>query len=257
VLAPARELSDPRILNELICARGVTTLAAVPSVLDILTREGALGGSLRRVVSSGEELGCGLHDRLFSGPAPNLRNFYGQTEVTIDAAFWQCRAGDTSRRIPVGHAIDGAELLILDEQLRPLPDGMIGQIFFAGGNLSRGYRGQPRATAERFLPHPFATGQRMFRTGDIGRLRHDNALILIGRDDDQIKLRGVRVEPGEIESLLVEHPSIREAAVVPIAIDDAATSSDPTGLDHDGLRVWLGRLLPENLELLERLVDEH
>lgn len=259
VLAPPRESNDPRILQQLIDARGVTTLAAVPSVLDLLTREGALEGtnSLRRVVSSGEELGGGLHSRFFRGPAPNLRNFYGQTEVTIDAAFWQCRSGDMSARIPVGHAIDGMELLILDQQLRPVPDGTIGQIFFAGRNLSRGYYSQPRATAEHFLPHPFATGQRMFRTGDVGRLRHDGALILIGRDDDQIKLRGVRVEPGEIESLLAEHPRIREAAVVPIAIDDAETTSDPTGLDHDGLRAWLGRLPPQNLQLLERMIDEY
>jgi amino acid adenylation domain-containing protein len=258
VLCEPHEQTDPAALLRLIRDRGVTTLAAVPSVLDLLVREGLVSGqtSLRRIVSSGEALSPALHERYFLGQAPGLRNFYGQTEVTIDGAFWDCRPGDQSSRIPVGRAIEGMRLLVLDHRLRPVPAGVIGQIYFAGRNLSRGYFGQPGATAASFLPHPFEPGSRMFKTGDLGRFRADGALVLIGRDDDQIKLRGIRVEPGEIEAALMAHPAVREAAVVPVTVDEPIAVSDPVGLDHDRLRAWLSRLPPHQIQSLGRLLNE-
>jgi non-ribosomal peptide synthetase component F len=230
----------------------------VPSVLDLLVREGLVEADtpLRRVVSSGEELSRGLHDRFFRGPAPRLRNFYGQTEVTIDAAVWDCRPEDESWRIPVGRAIEGMEILVLDEALERVPPGMLGQVFFAGANLSRGYHGWPSATAASFLPHPSGDGTRMFRTGDLGRLRPDGALMLLGRDDEQIKLRGVRAEPGEIEAALMAHPAVREAAVVPVAWEGGQGAGDPTGLGPAELRAWLDDLPFDQIQQLRLLLDE-
>ncbi len=118
--------------------------------------------------------------------------------------------------MPIGRPVAGAETYVLDRELRPVPVGVPGELYLGGVVLARGYLGQPALTADRFVPHPYATvpGARLYRTGDLVRWRADGTLDFLGRNDHQVKVRGVRVEPGEIENVLRAHPGVREAVVI-------------------------------------------
>jgi amino acid adenylation domain-containing protein/non-ribosomal peptide synthase protein (TIGR01720 family) len=191
--------------------------------------------------------------------APHVRMLYayGLTETTITSTIHELQLpGDLASldRLPIGRPIANTEVYVLDAQLRPLPIGAAGELCIAGPGLARGYRGQPQLTAERFVSHPFREelGARLFRTGDLARFRSDGAVEFLGRIDQQIKLRGFRIEPGEIERTLVSHPAVREAAVV--VREDApgvrrlvayvvlsANASPPNG----ELRTWLRGRFPD------------
>ena len=117
--------------------------------------------------------------------------------------------------VPIGRPIDNTEVYVLDENFEPVPIGVPGQLFIGGRNLARGYLQRADLTADRFVPHPFsAKGARLYRTGDIARWLPTGDLDYAGRVDGQVKLRGVRIEPGEVESQLRDHPNVREAAVL-------------------------------------------
>jgi len=122
--------------------------------------------------------------------------------------------------------VPGTRIYILDDALRLVPAGAVGEICIGGAGVARGYLGMPDETARRFVADPFAPGGRMYRTGDRGRFRDDGHIEYLGRSDEQIKVRGFRIEPGEIERALVEHPAVRDAAVAPVRAslpDDVAT----------------------------------
>ena len=137
---------------------------------------------------------------------------YGPTETTVWSAVHQVRPDDDP--IPLGFPIDNTALYILDGNLDPVPIGVAGEHYIGGAGLARGYRNNPGLTASRFIEDPFLREQRIYKTGDLCRYRADGSILFLGRLDDQVKLRGHRVEPGEIESLLLRHPAVQEAAIV-------------------------------------------
>jgi amino acid adenylation domain-containing protein len=141
---------------------------------------------------------------------------YGPTEATISCTTFSLGDAPWDERVPIGRPIAGLQLHLLDAQLQPVPPGSVGEIFIAGAGVARGYWQRAALTAERFVPDPFgAPGARMYRSGDLGRLRADGQLEFIGRTDDQVKILGHRIEPGEVESALLACAGVRSAAVLP------------------------------------------
>lgn len=148
-------------------------------------------------------------------PALTLYNEYGPTEATVWASVHRCGA-DEQGTVPIGRGIPNARLYVLDPQGRPVPQGVAGELYVGGAGVARGYLDQPELSAERFLDDPFSEDAqaRMYRTGDRVRQRADGALEFLGRLDQQIKLRGLRIEPGEIEARMLSVAGVREALVI-------------------------------------------
>jgi amino acid adenylation domain-containing protein len=215
VMARPEGQRDGAYLVELIACQQVTTVHFVPSLLQVFLEEPGLARcrSLRRVICSGEVLPAELAERFQDCLEARLYNLYGPTEAAIDVAWWACQ--QVERPLPIGRPIANVQLYILDPELRPLPIGVPGELAIGGAGLARGYLARPDLTAACFLPDPFgsAPGMRLYRTGDRARLRPDGALEFLGRLDEQVKLRGQRIEPGEIEATIAGHPDVRESLV--------------------------------------------
>ncbi|KRV49163.1 non-ribosomal peptide synthetase [Wenjunlia vitaminophila] len=208
---------DGGYLAGTIQAEDVTTVHFVPSMLQVFLQEQVEDcTSLRRVFCSGEELPRTLQDRFLARSRAELHNLYGPTEAAIDVTAWACRDDGDQRPVPIGFPIANTRVHVLDRLLRPVPVGVPGELHIGGRNLARGYLNRPELTAERFVEDPFApgTGARLYRTGDLARFRDDGAVEFLGRLDHQVKLRGFRVELGEIEAALARHDRVREAVVV-------------------------------------------
>jgi amino acid adenylation domain-containing protein len=192
----------------------VTTVAMVPSAAAELLRMGAIPPCVRTLALGGEPLRNELAQRLYAlGHVDRVLNLYGPTE---DTTYSTCKEVEQGRAAPmsVGRAVSGTTVRVLDPSLRPVADGEIGEVWVAGAGVSRGYVGAPGMTAERYRPDPLGEpGARMYRTGDLGRVLPDGDLDCLGRMDHQVKVRGFRVEPGEIETVLAAHPGVHEAAV--------------------------------------------
>jgi amino acid adenylation domain-containing protein len=207
---------DPGYLVDLVERRGVTTTHFVPPMLEAFLEQPDLERcrSLRLVVCSGQALPVEVQDRCLSRLGAELHNLYGPTEASIDVTWWACRARPGERTVPIGRPIAGVETYVLDRHLEPVPAGTPGELLLGGVCLARGYLGRPGLTAERFVPHPFGgRGERLYRTGDLVRWRPDGTIDYLGRTDEQLKVRGFRIEPGEVESALRAHPAVREAVV--------------------------------------------
>ena len=216
VIVPAGEERDAHLLAERMADGEVTIAGFVPSMLEALVADGALGRcrTLRKVFSGGEALTRDLQDRFFAETDAELLNTYGPTETSIDVTFWDCDRGGSGGRVPIGRPVANTAVHLLDSFLHPVPIGVPGEIFVGGESLARGYLDEPGPTAERFVPDPFGPpGTRLYRTGDLGVLRSDGAIEYAGRRDEQVKIRGFRIEPGEIETALRAHPDVRECAV--------------------------------------------
>ncbi|MEA2694109.1 MAG: hypothetical protein QOJ16_3496, partial [Acidobacteriota bacterium] len=193
----------------------VTLLNTVPSAVAALLKENALPASLRTVNLAGEPLLPSLVAEIYRSASGVERVFdlYGPTEDTTYSTFALRRHGGPAT---IGRPIAGTRVLLLDRACHPVPLGAPGELCLAGAGLTRGYLNRPGATAERFIPDPFAAhpGERLYRTGDLARQRPDGTLELLGRADRQVKVRGFRVEPGEVEAALSRHPGVESAVVV-------------------------------------------
>jgi amino acid adenylation domain-containing protein len=222
VVARPQGHKDPHYLAEIIQAQRITILHFVPSMLAAFLEAAELErcSTVRHIVSSGEALGGTLCNHCLAKlPRAVLWNLYGPTEASIDVTCWCCCAEADNHDSPIGRPIWNTQLYVLDASLSPVPVGVSGELYIAGVGLARGYAGRPGLTAERFLACPFGPpGARMYRTGDLARWRADGTVDFLGRADDQIKIRGFRVEPGEIEAVLLTLPTIAQARVQPRSI---------------------------------------
>ncbi|PRX60349.1 amino acid adenylation domain-containing protein [Nonomuraea fuscirosea] len=219
IAAPGRH-GDPAYLRAIIERHGVTACDFVPSMLRaVLADQDAASAlrSLRVIPCGGEELAPDLAEQaLRLLPRAQLYNLYGPTEATIDVSFHRVTA-PVQAPPPIGAPIGGNELYVLDATGALAPIGVPGELHIGGMQLARGYLGRPGLTADRFVPHPFRPGQRLYRTGDRVWWRPEGVLAYLGRLDRQVKINGHRVEPAEVEAALRAHPEVVEAAAIPRA----------------------------------------
>lgn len=212
VVADAATAADGGLLRRLLQTSGATVLQATPATWRMLGAVGGVPAPVRLRLCGGEAVPPDLVDLLTSDGAAAW-NVYGPTETTVWSAAG--RIAPSPAPVVVGPPIPGTRLLVLDDDLRLVPPGAVGELYIAGAGMTRGYFGRPDLTAERFLPDPYAEdgGGRMYRTGDLARWRSDGLLDLLGRVDHQVKVRGFRIETGEIEAVLGRHASVAHAVV--------------------------------------------
>ncbi|MFE2322531.1 amino acid adenylation domain-containing protein [Streptomyces sp. NPDC059385] len=261
------EASDPEALFTTIGAEGLTVLEVVPSLmratLDVWDAAGSAPElpALRWMISNGEALPAELCARWFARyPDIALANLYGPTECSDDVTHAYARTRDEldamgAAIVPIGRPLRNTRLHVLGDDLAPVPRGVRGELYISGAGVGRGYLGDPRRTAVTFLPDPFAgDGSRMYRTGDLVELRPDGQLAFVGRRDHQVKIRGQRIELGEVESALRALPGVADA--VAAAVTDPAGHKRLVGyvepesgvlLDTPALRALLAGRLPEAL----------
>ncbi|WP_225409748.1 non-ribosomal peptide synthetase/type I polyketide synthase [Stigmatella hybrida] len=252
---------DPEELLAAIEHHRVTLLpSVVPSLLRLLiaaagSRPRALG-TVRLILCSGERLLATDIERAREvfGAGVQIVNQYGPTECTLTSTYHIASAQDATGVVPAGRPIDHADVLLLDGRGERVPRGIVGQIHIGGKGVTHGYPGRPDLTADRFVPHPDAAqpGARLYATGDYGRWRADGTLEFVGRRDDQVKVRGNRVELGEIESTLTRHPGIRAASVLALPDADGGSrlvacfvSNGATAPSDTELTAFLATRLPE------------
>lgn len=217
LIAGPGEHRDPHRIARLVQQFGVTTLHFVPPLLSLFIDEplSAECTSLRQVFSGGEALAPELRDRVLAQlPAVQLHNRYGPTETAINVTHWHCTRAD-GERSPIGRPLGNVLCRILDSELNALPAGVPGELCISGLGLARGYLGRAALTAERFVVDPLGEpGARLYRTGDRARWTADGVIEYLGRLDQQVKLRGFRVEPQEIEARLLAQDGVAQAAVL-------------------------------------------
>jgi amino acid adenylation domain-containing protein len=224
LLAEPGAQADADYLQSLLRERPVKMVHFIPSLLEAYLQNAAPADyqSLRWVVLSGEAVPADLPRQFENHFKAELHNQYGQTE-TSEVAVWESTAARAGPAVPIGKQVGVYSVWILDPASGVVPPGVPGELCVAGlDGLARGYHKLPALTAEKFVPHPYATvpGERLYRTGDIARCAEDGSLEFVGRSDQQIKIRGCRVEPEEVEGMLARHPDV--AGVVVVARPDDA-----------------------------------
>ncbi|MCM3886207.1 amino acid adenylation domain-containing protein [Frankia sp. R82] len=275
VVAPPGAESDPGALLEIVRAHAVTFCYVATSMLEaMLDHPGAAaaGRSLRYVWCGGETMDDELYRRFRERWNAWMFHGYGPAEATIGVSCRVFEPATAAAHVTIGRPNPNTQLRVLDADYHPVPVGMVGELFVSGLPLARGYLGDPRRTADRFVPDPFGTapGSRMYATGDLARFRADGEIEFLGRADTQVKIRGFRVELAEIEHVLGRHPGVRQAVVVLTHGGGAASGAgsglgadesggdelraywtpDPTAAvlpDAADLREWLERRLPGHM----------
>ncbi|WP_039801867.1 non-ribosomal peptide synthetase, partial [Nocardia araoensis] len=256
VLAQPDGHRDPAYLRRVIDEYGVTTAHFVPSMLAAFLADQhiAFRTPLRTVFASGEALPAALAQRLRALTGVRLHNLYGPTEAAVDVTFHEVADTDTLS-VPIGAPVFNTRLYVLDSRLRPVPVGAPGELYLSGVQLARGYVARPELTAARFVADPFGgparAGDRMYRTGDLVRWTTHGELEYVGRTDFQVKLRGLRIEPGEIEAVLARVDAVARAVVV--VRDDAGVgprlvayvvAAQPGAVRPEQLRAAAAEALP-------------
>jgi amino acid adenylation domain-containing protein len=246
---------DPVQIARAIREEGITAVHFVPSMLKTYLDTVGSGGfeGVRLVAASGEALSAHLVQCLFEcvGPEVQVCNLYGPTEACVHATYWWCTAGDTV--VPIGRPVANTQVYVLDTNLNPVPVGAAGELFIGGAGVGRGYLNLPELNRERFLADPFHPPGRIYRTGDIARYRSDSSVEFLGRVDQQVKIRGTRVELGEVEAAVVSHPSVQQAVVLARPGEDSELGLtaymviQPTEVtpSHSNLRSHLAERLPK------------
>ncbi|EMW0952706.1 TPA: enterobactin non-ribosomal peptide synthetase EntF [Citrobacter freundii] len=234
VMAEPEAHRDPLAMQQFFARYGVTTTHFVPSMLAAfvasLTPETAWEScaSLKRVFCSGEALPadlCREWEQLTHAP---LHNLYGPTEAAVDVSWYPAWGEDlaavTGNSVPIGYPVWNTGLRILDAMMRPVPFGVAGDLYLTGIQLAQGYLGRPDLTASRFIADPFNVGERMYRTGDVARWLENGAVEYLGRSDDQLKIRGQRIELGEIDRVMQQLPDVEHAVAHACVFNQAAAT---------------------------------
>ncbi|WJV44939.1 non-ribosomal peptide synthetase [Streptomyces flavofungini] len=274
-LVPGDVAADAQQLHGHLRGEGVTMLATTPTIAQELAAvdgSGDTGGvplGLRALLLAGEEVVPARFADWFEGPSAQgcrVFNWYGPTEATVLMTVAELTAEVTRRqRAPIGAPVPGSTIWVLDEHMQPVPPGAAGELYIGGVQVAQGYWRRPGLTAGRFIPDPFAAepGARLYRTGDRARHRADGQLEFLGRFDNQVKLRGHRIELGEVESVLVDHPGVTDCVVVVHGAAGATPRlvayvvAESGGLDRGELRTHAaGRLPRYALPAAIRLVEE-
>ncbi|WP_371476527.1 amino acid adenylation domain-containing protein [Kitasatospora sp. NBC_00315] len=235
VLVPWEVVRSPADLWDVLLERRVTVLSQTPAAFYALVEarpEGAVERcALRMVVLGGEAVDPARMQGWWSGgAAPVVVNMYGITETTVHVTRLELGRGEGLGGIsPVGVPLANTRVYVLDGGLSPVPPGVVGEMYVGGSGLARGYRGRAGLSAARFVADPFSSGGRLYRTGDLAKWTVGGELLYLGRSDDQVQLRGFRVEPGEIESVLIAHPAVAQAVVVARSDGDAQAGVTDTG----------------------------
>lgn len=262
---------SPREFAAQLGEQGITTLFLTTALFNQLAREvpGAFA-SLRHVMFGGEAVDPRwVREVLEKGAPARLLHVYGPTESTTYATWHLVReVAATATTIPIGSALSNTTTYVLDRYMQPVPVGVPGELYIGGDGLARGYHQRPALTAERFVPHPFSdqAGVRLYKTGDLVRCLPDGAIEFLGRSDHQVKIRGFRIELGEIEATLINHPTVREAAVLaredtpgerrlvayvvlrqepPASNQEPQASAESAVLNIQALRAFLQERLPD------------
>jgi enterobactin synthetase component F len=271
VMAPPEAHRDPEALQQLFARYRVTTTHFVPSMLaafvGALTDEEAIAScaTLRRVFCSGEALPaelCRQWEQLTHAP---LHNLYGPTEAAVDVSWYPAFGEDLARvtgsSVPIGWPVWNTGLRILDAAMRPAPVGIAGDLYLTGIQLAQGYLARPDLTASRFIADPFAAGERMYRTGDVARWLENGAVEYLGRSDDQLKIRGQRIELGDIDRAMQALDDVAQAVTHACVLNQGAAASggdtrqlvgylvsaSGAPLPVDSLREQLAAVLPAHM----------
>ncbi|HGF5708009.1 TPA: enterobactin non-ribosomal peptide synthetase EntF [Klebsiella pneumoniae] len=233
VMAEPEAHRDPQAMQQFFARYGVTTTHFVPSMLAAFVASldadsVAACRTLRRVFCSGEALPtelCREWERLTGAP---LHNLYGPTEAAVDVSWYPACGSElaavTGSSVPIGWPVWNTGLRILDAAMRPVPPGVAGDLYLTGIQLAQGYLGRPDLTASRFIADPFAPGERMYRTGDVARWLANGAVEYLGRSDDQLKIRGQRIELGEIDRVMSALPDVGQAVSHACVFNQAAAT---------------------------------
>nr|QEO74067.1 condensation domain-containing protein [uncultured bacterium] len=241
---------DPAYLANLITSENVTTLHFVPSMLRAFLSdpEARTCTGLRRVFCSGEALPGETAAQFRATLGAELHNLYGPTEAAVDVTAWPVTETDV---VPIGRPVWNTATHVLDRSLRQVPPGVPGELYLAGRQLATAYLHRPGLTADRFVADPFGTGTRMYRTGDLVRRRRDGVLEYLGRTDFQVKIRGVRIELGEVESALLRHPAVTSAAAAAKVDRNGNTRLIgyvvPSTVDQGEVRDFVATVVPQAL----------
>ncbi|MEU4775488.1 amino acid adenylation domain-containing protein [Micromonospora sp. NPDC023644] len=243
---------DPAAMLDYVDRHGIDFMDITPTYAEELVANGFLDAGRHRpavLALGGEATGPALWTALRDA-GMTVYNLYGPTECTVDT-LW-CRLAESAEPI-VGRPLTNTRAYVLDPARRLVPPGTVGELYFAGAPVARGYHDRPEQTAERFVADPFGPpGSRMYRTGDLARWRRDGTLEFLGRADDQVKIRGFRIEPGEIEAVLLAHPAVAQAAVVPredapgqVRLVGYVVPADDAAPEPAALRQFVAERLPD------------
>lgn len=238
----AGALAGPEFWS-LMARESITSLNSGPAFLDAMLDTPPPALALRRLILGGEPFPVALARRLRAAlPGTEIVNAYGPTESCIDAAIHRYDGTETGAILPIGRALPNYRVVLLDEALQPVPPGIVGEICIGGPSVAIGYLALPQETAERFVPDPFgAAGERLYRSGDLGRLDDAGEISFLGRADRQVKIRGFRIELEEVAAALCSHPEIRSAVAVL--------------RDHQGEPAILAYAVPENGDAARPVAD--
>jgi amino acid adenylation domain-containing protein len=256
VLARPDGHREPAYLAELVRREAITTLNLVPSLLQALLEHPGFAacGGVRRILCGGEALPSALVRQVRDVlPGAELHNLYGPSEAATALTAPECDGGEARAVVPIGRPIANTRVYVLDGGGQPVPVGVAGELCIAGTGVARGYLGRPGMTAERFVPDPFSSepGGRMYRTGDRTRRLADGRVEFLGRTDFQLKVRGFRVEPGEIEARLLDVPQVREAVAAVHGEGGGqrlvAYFTASQAVEAEALRAHLAERLPEHM----------